>query len=118
MVQLYLGGLNDKLTTFVIVNEFKNHVEIKENEVDVLPKLYNKEMAFIMNAIIQGVEKTYLNRQLPYMEIILPKKIEYCIGQLLQMKMMEIMFLGHLMNVNPFDQPNVEEYKTETKKYL
>lgn len=118
MVQLYLGGPNDKITTFLIVNEFKNHIEIKENEVNVLPKLQNKDMGFIMNAIIQGVEKTYLNRQLPYIEIIIPKKIEYCIGQLLQMKMMEMMFLGHLMNINPFDQPNVEEYKIETKKYL
>ena len=118
MVQLYLGGPNDKITTFVIVNEFKNHIEIKDNEICILPNLKNKDMGSIMNAIIQGVEKTYLNRQLPYVEIILPKKIEYCIGQLLQMKMMEMMFLGHLMNINPFDQPNVEEYKIETKKYL
>jgi len=48
----------------------------------------------------------------------LPDKSESSIGQLLQMKMMEMMYLGSLMNVNPFDQPNVESYKTETKKIL
>ena len=32
--------------------------------------------------------------------------------------MFEIVYLGHLFNINPFDQPNVELYKTETKKIL
>ena len=34
------------------------------------------------------------------------------------MFMIEMIYLGHLMNVNPFDQPNVEEYKSETRKIL
>jgi len=34
------------------------------------------------------------------------------------MKMIEMMFLGALFNVNTFDQPNVEAYKIETKKFL
>jgi glucose-6-phosphate isomerase len=28
------------------------------------------------------------------------------------------MYLGHLLNVNTFDQPSVEAYKIETKKIL
>jgi glucose-6-phosphate isomerase len=28
------------------------------------------------------------------------------------------MILGGLLHVNPFDQPNVEAYKTETRKLL
>jgi glucose-6-phosphate isomerase len=28
------------------------------------------------------------------------------------------MYLGSLLNVNPFDQPNVEDYKIETRKIL
>jgi glucose-6-phosphate isomerase len=32
--------------------------------------------------------------------------------------MMEIMYLGALMKVNPFNQPQVEEYKRETRKIL
>jgi glucose-6-phosphate isomerase len=32
--------------------------------------------------------------------------------------MMETLFLGKLLNVNPFDQPNVESYKRETRKIL
>jgi len=32
--------------------------------------------------------------------------------------MIEIMYLGFPLDVNPFDQPNVEMYKTETGKIL
>ncbi len=30
--------------------------------------------------------------------------------------MIETIFLGYLLDVNPFDQPNVESYKEETRK--
>ena len=32
--------------------------------------------------------------------------------------MMEIMYLGQLMNVNAFDQPAVEQYKQRTRELL
>ena len=32
--------------------------------------------------------------------------------------MLEVALLGELMGVNPFDQPNVEDYKKEMKKVL
>jgi glucose-6-phosphate isomerase len=31
---------------------------------------------------------------------------------------MEMMYLGYLLDVNPFDQPNVESCKKETKRIL
>ena len=52
------------------------------------------------------------------MELTLPDKSAATIGQFLQMKMIEIMFLGYLLYLNPFNQPNVDEYKIETKKIL
>ena len=36
----------------------------------------------------------------------------------MQFKMIEMVYLGKLLEVNPFDQPNVEEYKEETRKIL
>ena len=49
---------------------------------------------------------------------MLPNKSARTIGGLLQFKMMEMMFLGKLLNVNAFDQPNVESYKRETRAIL
>lgn len=40
------------------------------------------------------------------------------IAAYMQFKMIEIMLLGNLMQVNAFDQPQVELYKIETKKIL
>jgi glucose-6-phosphate isomerase len=54
----------------------------------------------------------------PFMEIILDEVNEYNLGEYLQFKMTEIMYLGKLMGVNTFDQPHVELYKVETKRVL
>ena len=40
------------------------------------------------------------------------------IGLFMQFKMIEMMYLGHLFEVNAFDQPHVELYKIETKRIL
>ena len=45
-------------------------------------------------------------------------KNEEAIGGLLQLKMIEIMMLGNLLGVNPFNQPNVENYKKETRRIM
>jgi glucose-6-phosphate isomerase len=71
-----------------------------------------------MNAILDGIQQAFRIGKRPFIEIILPDKSEFSIGQLLQFMEIEIMFLGHLLKVNPFDQPNVELYKIETKKLL
>jgi len=120
MAQLYLGGPYDKITTFikidnnnseVLIPNYKEYSELVEN-------IQNRPLEEVMNAIYFGVKKAFEKANRPFMEIILADKSEFSIGQLLQFKMIEMMFLGHLMNVNPFDQPNVEDYKIETKKVL
>jgi glucose-6-phosphate isomerase len=71
-----------------------------------------------MSAIRQGVAAAYDGQKLPYAEIVFDKISEAEIGAFMQFKMMETMFLGRLLHVNTFDQPNVELYKTETKRIL
>ena len=119
MMQLYLAGPNDKITTFINVkqtNKLKIH-RLKEFG-SLLNGLNGRDLDYLMNIILNGVKKTYNERLLPYMEISLANKSEYCIGQLLQLKMMEVVYLAYLLNVNPFDQPNIEEYKEKVRKLL
>ena len=71
-----------------------------------------------MNAIIDGTKIAYYKNKRPFCSFELPEKNEYYVGQLMQIKMIEMMYLGYLMEVNPFDQPNVELYKKETHKIL
>ena len=71
-----------------------------------------------MQAIIEGVQAAFIKQERPFIEVTLKDRSARSIGNLLQFKMMEMMYLGFLMDVNPFDQPNVEAYKVETKRIL
>jgi glucose-6-phosphate isomerase len=52
------------------------------------------------------------------MVVTLPEKSAFYLGQFLQCKMIEMMYIGALLEVNPFDQPQVELYKQETREIL
>ena len=71
-----------------------------------------------MEAVAKGTIETYRKLELPFVHIELENMIEYEIGYYLQFRMMEMMYLAKLMNVNAFDQPQVELYKEETRKVL
>jgi glucose-6-phosphate isomerase len=120
MVQLYLGGPYDKFTKFVVLETNKTNINLPdEKSYESLVKgIKSKKMKEIMDAIFIGTKNAYIKGKRPFMEIILPNKSEESIGQFLQMQMMEIMYLGALMEINPFNQPNIESYKIETRKEL
>ncbi len=120
MAQLYLGGPFDKFTTFVSVEKNKTNIQVPQitGFETISPALQNKSLPFIMSAIAQGVQKAYLKNKRPYVSVILPEINAYCIGQLLQFKMIETIYLGYLLGINPFDQPAVELYKKETREIL
>ena len=120
VAQLYLGGPRDKFTTFITV-ENNQH----ESIVPLLPRFQNqfshlqqKSFATLMHATVEGTKKAYQNNQLPFCSLIFPQKNAYYLGQFMQMKLVETIYLAHLMQVNPFDQPHVELYKQETHKLL
>ena len=119
MAQLYLGGPYDKFTTFIRVKHKQEVIIPDFPEYEMLaPHIQNRPLTDIMDAILEGVQKAFVQSNRPFMECILHEKSAYYLGEFLQLKMMEMMYLGYLMNVNPFDQPNVESYKVETKKIL
>lgn len=117
--QLYLGGPKDKTTTFIWGENNKHEAVLpKTLEFPLVQSIAGKNTHAIMRAICEGVKAAYRNQQLPFMEVVLDTVNEKSLGELLQFKMIEMMCLGKLMRVNPFDQPHVELYKVETKKVL
>ena len=117
--QLYLGGPEDKITTFIFA-EFSKRGTVVTPEVfaGVLGGISGKKPADVADAILKGVKIAYEKKGLPFMEALLPDITPASLGAFMQFKMMEMMYLGQLFNVNPFDQPNVESYKIETKNIL
>lgn len=120
MAQLYLGGPFDKYTTFVRVEKNNSDIKIPNNKEysRLVDKIQARPLKQLMEAILIGTQIAFRKNKRAYCEIVLRDKTEFSIGQLLQFKMIEIMFLGSLLDVNPFDQPNVESYKVETKRLL
>jgi len=120
VAQLYLGGPLDKVTTFITVGKSKNDVAVPEiaELQHLVEHIQGKPLTAIMNAIVQGTQAAYKKRDMPFISIGLPEKNAFYIGQLLQLKMIEIVYLAYLLDVNPFDQPNVELYKKETREIL
>ena len=118
--QLYLGGPKDKLTTFVAAPNTLVRVTVPEHRIfpDLVPMIDGKTAENVMDAILEGVKVAYQKAELPYMQVTLDAINEESLGAFLQFKMLEMMYLGVLLNVNSFDQPNVEAYKVETKRIL
>ncbi len=119
MAQLYLGGPNNRVTTFLTIADQPDMPVPEGTPFDSLvPMIEGKSFNTIMQAILHGIQKAYEHAQRPFMAIELPEISAYHCGQLLQLKMVEIMYLGFLFDINPFNQPQVELYKKETRKIL
>lgn len=120
MAQLYLAGPRDKTFRFVTLDRPSTDPGIpasKELE-SLLPHAGGRPASELMAAIWGGVQAAFRARYIPYTHITLPDAKESSIGQVMQAEMVEMMLLARLMNVNAFDQPAVEEYKSETRRLL
>lgn len=117
---LFLSGPKDKFTQFVHASQKEGSpqvpAELFTNEL--VPDIKNKSIADIMSAIFYGVKIAYLKNGLPYSEIVMHDISEDSLGQYLELKMCETMYLARLFGVNAFDQPKVEDYKRETRELL
>jgi glucose-6-phosphate isomerase len=120
MAQLYLGGPHDKFTVFLSVENSNSHISVPrlKGYSNLVYGIQGKSLESIMGAIFEGTKGAFRKGKRPFMEIKLPGKSEYALGQFLQFKMIETIYLGFLLGVNPFDQPNVESYKEETRRIL
>jgi len=120
VAQLYLGGPRERFTTFITIEHFSNDVIVPDLPVfkNSFSWIQNRSFSTLIKAISSGTQKAYQKNNRPFCSILLPEKDEYSLGQLLQMKMLEIVYLAHLLEINPFDQPHVELYKKETHQIL
>jgi glucose-6-phosphate isomerase len=121
LAQLFLAGPNDKYTSFIrVLTESKQSLKVPDHpEVNTLVEdLRGRSFSRIMEAIFGGTVTAYLENKRSSTLTLFLEKSEYTVGQWLQWKMMEMMYLGALYEVNPFDQPKVEDYKRGTREIL
>jgi len=119
LLQLYLDGPRDKFFTFFTSSKKKYHFKVDQN---VIPKnlqfLRGKNLEYIINAQCNATKNVFKLRKIPYREINFNKRNEDELGEIYIFFVLETILLSRLMDVNPFDQPAVEQIKMETKKFL
>jgi len=69
-------------------------------------------------ALYGGVVAAYQERNLPYRATVLSENLPYSLGYYMACAMRETMYMAHLLNVDAFNQPNVELYKSKTREIL
>jgi len=119
-LQLYLDGPKDKFFTFITTNHINlglklNNKTMKDHKIDYL---IDKTMGDLMQAEQQATIDTFKNNNFPFRKIHLDKIDEFAIGQLMAFSIMEVVATCLYYEVNPFDQPAVEQGKKLTKEYL
>ncbi len=121
--QLYLGGPKDKVTSFVTVEEEDGTAaRIPSEEGRVFPTavemIADRSASDVSRAILMGIQGAYRERALPYCTWRLGARDAHTIGVLLQILMLQVMYVGALLEVNAFDQPHVERYKEIARQVL
>ena len=119
LLQLYLDGPKDKFFTFFNSIDKRNKLKINKKIIDDnILYLKNKNLKLIINAQCKAIKNVFKKRKIPFREINFNLKNEKELVNIFTFFVLETILLSRLMNVNPFDQPAVEQVKNETKKIL
>ena len=118
LMQLYLDGPKDKLF-YIFSSKLTKKIKINKNVFGknfsfAENKDFSKAKEAQKNALIQMLRK----KNIPYQEFMINKKDEETAGELFAYFILETVLLARLLNLNPFDQPAVEQVKVLTRKLL
>ena len=80
--------------------------------------LKNKDLQFLINAQCKATKNVFNKRKIPFREINFSLKNEKELLNIFTFFVLETVLLSKLMNVDPFNQPAVEEVKNYTRKIL
>ena len=78
----------------------------------------NKSLSQIKEAQKNAFIKALKKNAIPFREFKVKKINEQTLGELFSYFMLEISLVGKLLDINPFDQPAVEQVKVSTKRFL
>jgi len=118
LLQLYLDGPEDKLF-YVFGTDIGNKEKLNSNFLDKkLDFLNNKSLSQIKAAQKNAFLKSLKKKRIPFREFKIRDFSEKVLGELFSYFILETAIVGKLININPFDQPAVEEVKINTKRIL
>ena len=118
VLQLYLDGPKDKLFyIFSIMENTKKKIKVQKISKHI-NYLHNKDLFKIKDAQKEALIKTFKKNKIPFRELKIKKCDEETLGQLFAYFILETSIVGKILDINPFDQPAVEQVKKFTKIIL
>jgi len=117
-LQLYLDGPKDKFFTMVMIERAGKGPRIDAPAIAELDYLRGKTMGDVMSAQQKGTFESLVRSGCPVRLFSLSDMKEEQLGALLMHFTIEIILTASLMQINPFDQPAVEEGKILARNYL
>ena len=118
LLQLYLDGPKNNLY-YIFSMEGKSNDKIKTKKYfNQLDYLNNKSPEIIKKAQKNALIKAFKKNKISFREFILNKGTEEVLGELFSYFILETSIIGKLVNINPYDQPAVEQVKLYTKNIL
>ncbi len=118
--QLFIAGPRDKLVTVITVGTagLGPVIEAKFAKEAGEPDFAGKTIGDLVAAQSRAMVETFARNACPTRTMHLDTLDETSLGELLMHFMLETIIMSHLLGVDPFDQPAVEEAKVLAKKYL
>lgn len=89
-----------------------------ENDLDQLNYLEGKQLSYVNDMARQGTITAHVDGGVPNIVINVSELNEKCIGELIYFFEKACGMSAELLEVNPFNQPGVEKYKTNMFKLL
>ncbi|MFA6917398.1 MAG: glucose-6-phosphate isomerase [Candidatus Gracilibacteria bacterium] len=120
-IQLYNDGPNDKLITFIEVEELGETLVIPNPHTDIPDfDIINKKVTFnkLMTLEKKGTEMALTENNRPNITIKINSVCEETLGELFMLFEASVAFLGEYFEVYCFDQPAVELGKKYAKELL
>lgn len=113
MGQYVQEGRRDLIETVLQVKKPKIELTIKEDpdNIDGLNFLAGKSMDEVNKKAFQGTVLAHVDGGVPNLVVELDELNEYTFGEMVYFFEKATAISGHLLGVNPFDQPGVEAYK-------
>jgi len=118
LMQLFLDGPKNNFYTIFSAREKKLEKLDKNYLFNNYTILKNKSINKILESQKKATENIFKNEKIPFRSFEIINRNEESLGELFSFFILETILLGHLLKVNPFDQPKVELIKNETRKIL
>ena len=119
-LQLFIAGPRDKLFTVITTGAAGRGPRIEADLAALAgePDFAGKTIGDLVAAQGRATAETLAKNGCPVRTIHIERLDETSLGELLMHFMLETIIAAHLLGVDPFDQPAVEEGKVLAKRYL